>query len=116
MFSIVTSSFFFQAVSGDDVSGDPTPAPAIGHCIWYGECGSAEGSSEKKLNCEYDGPAKPMEDPEGLELLLDLCPQFNHTAAGNGYCPRSQSRGFEQTEINSSTLKESKSAIMKQKN
>ena len=72
-------SFLFQTVSGD-----PTPAPPIGHCIWYGECGHVEKVEDKKLNCEYTGPAKPMEK-DGLELLTQLCPQFvNHSATGNG--------------------------------
>lgn len=38
------------------------------HCIWYGECGNSTVVEEKKLNCNYTGPPKPLPD-EGLELL-----------------------------------------------
>ncbi|XP_056327122.1 NPC intracellular cholesterol transporter 1 [Danio aesculapii] len=43
------------------------------HCIWYGECGNSPLHPEKKLNCNYTGPAVPLPE-EGQELLQELCP------------------------------------------
>ncbi|KAL1279958.1 hypothetical protein QQF64_014558 [Cirrhinus molitorella] len=44
------------------------------HCIWYGECGNSTKVQEKKLNCNYTGPPKPLPDIEGQDLLQELCP------------------------------------------
>ncbi|XP_072525289.1 NPC intracellular cholesterol transporter 1 [Salminus brasiliensis] len=43
------------------------------HCIWYGECGNSVTVSEKKYNCNYTGPPKPLPE-DGREILLSLCP------------------------------------------
>lgn len=43
------------------------------HCVWYGECGKAEG--EKRYNCEYLGPPIPLPEA-GHELLQQLCPSL----------------------------------------
>ncbi|XP_021364302.1 Niemann-Pick C1 protein-like [Mizuhopecten yessoensis] len=45
-----------------------------GHCIWYGEC--QDVTPRGKLNCVYNGPAKPMTDPKALSRLLQYCPQL----------------------------------------
>lgn len=38
------------------------------HCVWYGECGKVEKHPEKKYNCNYTGPPKPLPS-EGYDLL-----------------------------------------------
>ncbi|XP_036411674.1 NPC intracellular cholesterol transporter 1 [Colossoma macropomum] len=43
------------------------------HCIWYGECGNSTVLPEKKYNCNYTGPPKPL-PKDGQDLLLELCP------------------------------------------
>ncbi|KAM5157084.1 NPC intracellular cholesterol transporter 1 [Mantella aurantiaca] len=43
------------------------------HCVWYGECGKAEG--DKRYNCEYLGPPIPLPEA-GHELLQQLCPSL----------------------------------------
>nr|DBA24360.1 TPA: hypothetical protein GDO54_012030 [Pyxicephalus adspersus] len=43
------------------------------HCVWYGECGEAEGG--KRYNCEYLGPPIPLPE-EGHDLLQQLCPSL----------------------------------------
>ena len=42
--------------------------------MWYGQCGTDGGHPPKAQNCLYNGPAKPLTDPEGLALLKDHCP------------------------------------------
>ncbi|EGV93491.1 Niemann-Pick C1 protein, partial [Cricetulus griseus] len=42
-------------------------------CVWYGECGIAFG--DKKYNCKYSGPPKPL-PKDGNDLLQELCPGF----------------------------------------
>ena len=44
-----------------------------GHCSWYGECGS---SPSGKYNCLYTGPAKPMTNQTGLNILKTYCPDL----------------------------------------
>lgn len=44
-----------------------------GHCIWYGECYLA-GSNSK--NCVYNDTAKPLNDEEAEDIMLDLCPHI----------------------------------------
>ncbi|XP_062844133.1 NPC intracellular cholesterol transporter 1 [Trichomycterus rosablanca] len=43
------------------------------HCIWYGECGNSTILPEKKYNCNYTGPPKPL-PKDGQDLLMELCP------------------------------------------
>ncbi|MCI4390967.1 hypothetical protein PGIGA_G00129000 [Pangasianodon gigas] len=43
------------------------------HCIWYGECGNSTLLPDKKYNCNYTGPPKPL-PKDGQDLLLELCP------------------------------------------
>ncbi|XP_017351116.1 NPC intracellular cholesterol transporter 1 [Ictalurus punctatus] len=43
------------------------------HCIWYGECGTSAHVPDKKYNCNYTGPPKPL-PKDGQGLLLELCP------------------------------------------
>ncbi|XP_037313117.2 NPC intracellular cholesterol transporter 1 [Pungitius pungitius] len=45
-------------------------------CVWYGECGDSKIVG-KKYNCNYTGPPKPV-DPEGYELLAELCPGYDY--------------------------------------
>ena len=42
------------------------------HCVWYGECGASEKVPEKKYNCNYTGPALPLQS-EGYPLLKVSC-------------------------------------------
>lgn len=44
-----------------------------GRCSMYGEC--QEGPTGN-LNCVYDGPPKPMNESEGLEILRTYCPNI----------------------------------------
>ncbi|KAJ8322225.1 hypothetical protein KUTeg_000696 [Tegillarca granosa] len=44
-----------------------------GHCVWYGECGK---SATGKLNCFYNGTAKPLTDPDAIDILKTLCPDL----------------------------------------
>ncbi|XP_072220630.1 NPC intracellular cholesterol transporter 1 [Leuresthes tenuis] len=46
------------------------------HCVWYSECGASE-IPEKKYNCNYTGPALPLQ-AEGYPLLKELCPGFDY--------------------------------------
>ncbi|XP_017557987.1 NPC intracellular cholesterol transporter 1 [Pygocentrus nattereri] len=43
------------------------------HCIWYGECSNSTILPEKKYNCNYTGPPKPL-PKDGQGLLQELCP------------------------------------------
>ncbi|XP_072296982.1 NPC intracellular cholesterol transporter 1 [Eucyclogobius newberryi] len=47
------------------------------HCVWYGECDPSVKVPDKKYNCNYTGPPKPLE-PEGYELLMELCPDLDY--------------------------------------
>ncbi|KAM4552286.1 NPC intracellular cholesterol transporter 1 [Odontesthes bonariensis] len=47
------------------------------HCVWYGECGASVKVPEKKYNCNYTGPARPLQS-EGYPLLKELCPGFDY--------------------------------------
>ncbi|XP_076084000.1 NPC intracellular cholesterol transporter 1-like isoform X2 [Mytilus galloprovincialis] len=47
-----------------------------GQCSMYGDCGPAEAGSSKHLNCKYNGPAKPLTDPDGLKILETYCPEL----------------------------------------
>jgi len=49
-----------------------------GHCIWYGEC----PKDNHKLNCYYNGPAKPL-SASAADILIELCPMLN---IGPGKC------------------------------
>lgn len=44
-----------------------------GQCIWYGEC---KDTPSGKINCEYHGPPKVMEDPAGMDILRTYCPDL----------------------------------------
>uniref|UniRef100_A0A8C6V3J7 Niemann-Pick disease, type C1 n=1 Tax=Neogobius melanostomus TaxID=47308 RepID=A0A8C6V3J7_9GOBI len=50
---------------------------AADHCVWYGECGPSKQVPDKKYNCNYTGPPKPLE-AEGHELLTELCPGLDY--------------------------------------
>ncbi|XP_057713324.1 NPC intracellular cholesterol transporter 1 [Corythoichthys intestinalis] len=43
------------------------------HCVWYGEC----AQFGKKYNCNYTGAPISL-DPEGYELITELCPGYNY--------------------------------------
>lgn len=47
---------------------------AAGQCIWYGQCG--DGYNNKPTNCVYNGTAKPLNDPEALQILQKNCPEL----------------------------------------
>uniref|UniRef100_A0A3Q1FYK2 Niemann-Pick disease, type C1 n=1 Tax=Acanthochromis polyacanthus TaxID=80966 RepID=A0A3Q1FYK2_9TELE len=47
------------------------------HCVWYGECGASIKVPEKKYNCDYTGPPKPL-DSEDYQLLTELCPGYDY--------------------------------------
>uniref|UniRef100_A0A3Q2Z477 Niemann-Pick disease, type C1 n=1 Tax=Hippocampus comes TaxID=109280 RepID=A0A3Q2Z477_HIPCM len=47
------------------------------HCVWYGECAESDKVPGKKYNCNYTGTPKPL-DPEGYDLLLELCPGYDY--------------------------------------
>lgn len=38
------------------------------HCVWYGECGESIKVPGKKYNCNYTGPAVPL-NATGYDLL-----------------------------------------------
>ena len=48
-----------------------------GYCMWYGQCGK-NPSTNKHINCLYNGPAKPVDGPKSREILFELCPEFAH--------------------------------------
>ncbi|OWR54329.1 niemann-Pick C1 protein, partial [Danaus plexippus plexippus] len=56
-------------------------ASAEGHCIWYGVC--SQPTDIKKLNCLYNGTAKPIEDGTARQTLEKFCPDI---AAGDVSC------------------------------
>ncbi|XP_068736144.1 NPC intracellular cholesterol transporter 1-like isoform X1 [Montipora capricornis] len=43
-----------------------------GYCVWYGQC----TNGTKPKNCFYNGPAKELKDPEGVQLLNSICPEL----------------------------------------
>ncbi|CAB4020925.1 Niemann-Pick C1 [Paramuricea clavata] len=45
--------------------------------MWYGQCGM-NPSTNKPINCLYNGPAKPVDGPKSREILFELCPEFAH--------------------------------------
>lgn len=53
-----------------------------GHCIWYDECGR---SATGKLNCYYNGTAKPLMDPDAIDILKTLCPDLYQKVSGGKY-------------------------------
>ena len=44
-----------------------------GKCSMYGECMAGPTGN---LNCEYNGPPRPMNDSEGLDILRTYCPNL----------------------------------------
>ena len=61
-------SFGLQVKSQDD----PVKNHTKGYCVWYDQC--TTGPHAK--NCLYNGPAKNLDDPEGVELLNNMCPEL----------------------------------------
>ena len=51
---------------------DPVKNHTKGYCVWYGQC--TTGSHAK--NCLYNGPAKNLNDSEGVAILNSLCPEL----------------------------------------
>ncbi|XP_056267221.1 NPC intracellular cholesterol transporter 1 [Pseudoliparis swirei] len=47
------------------------------HCVWYGECGESIKVPGKKYNCNYTGPAVPL-NATGYDLLTELCPGYDY--------------------------------------
>ncbi|XP_077471971.1 NPC intracellular cholesterol transporter 1 [Stigmatopora argus] len=47
------------------------------HCVWYGECAPSPLVPTKNYNCNYTGAAISL-DPEGYELLAELCPGYDY--------------------------------------
>ena len=45
---------------------------AKGYCIWYDQC----PTGGEQLNCFYNGPAKNLTDPKGVQILNKLCPEL----------------------------------------
>jgi Niemann-Pick C1 protein len=43
--------------------------------MWYGQCG-INPLTNKCMNCLYNGPAKPVDDPGSREILALLCPEL----------------------------------------
>ena len=59
------------------------------NCIWYGECGNS--MNDGKYNCEYSGPALPLEnDPELHELYKSICPHLYQGNETKTCCDRAQ--------------------------
>ena len=50
-----------------------------GHCVWYGQCGESS-TTQKELNCYYNGTAKRVLDEQNGQKLLaglqTLCPNI----------------------------------------
>ncbi|XP_077999755.1 NPC intracellular cholesterol transporter 1-like [Glandiceps talaboti] len=53
-----------------------------GYCMWYSECGISP-ETNKTVPCHYNGPAIRLEEPLGLGILAELCPQYYEE--GNSY-------------------------------
>ncbi|KAK7790449.1 hypothetical protein R5R35_009492 [Gryllus longicercus] len=55
-----------------------TTAALVGepaHCVWYGQC-QKDPVTGHSLNCQYDGPPKPLTDPDGIAVLEKWCPHM----------------------------------------
>ncbi|XP_034834594.1 NPC intracellular cholesterol transporter 1 isoform X1 [Maniola hyperantus] len=60
-------------------------ASAEGHCIWYGVCSN---STSKQKNCQYEGPAKPIQQGDAMKTLQMYCPDI--AAGGVSCCDENQ--------------------------
>lgn len=66
----------FQVHAATDNTSTGRTDPPEGHCIWYGQC----NKDPLAQNCYYEGPAKPLNDTKGLEILKRLCPDISPDA------------------------------------
>ncbi|XP_038051413.1 NPC intracellular cholesterol transporter 1-like [Patiria miniata] len=64
-----------------------------GYCIMYRQCGIRD-IPEHKLNCYYNQPAPELDDPEGLEILKQLCPHLVKENKTLACCDVDQLRTF----------------------
>ena len=51
---------------------DPVKNHTKGYCVWYDQCTPAPEAK----NCFYNGPAKNLNDSQGLKILIDICPEL----------------------------------------
>lgn len=54
------------------VNGDIVQNHTKGYCVWYDQC----TTEDKAKNCLYNGPAKNLTSPEGVQILNSLCPEL----------------------------------------
>lgn len=54
------------------VNGDIVKNHTKGYCVWYDQC----TTGTKAKNCLYNGPAKNLTNPEGVQILNSLCPEL----------------------------------------
>ena len=59
--------FWFQVKSQDPVKNHTK-----GYCVWYDQC----TPGPKAMNCFYNGPAKNLNNSQGLKILNDICPEL----------------------------------------
>ncbi|XP_033109697.1 NPC intracellular cholesterol transporter 1-like [Anneissia japonica] len=72
----------------------PEVVHEAGRCIWYDQCGK-HPQTGKAVNCFYNGLAKPMMDPEGLDILKELCPWLMTSEHPLTCCSTSQLQTFQ---------------------
>ena len=61
-------SVLFQVNSYGDIVKNHTK----GYCVWYDQC----TTGDKPKNCLYNGPAKNLTNPKGVQILNNLCPEL----------------------------------------
>ena len=61
-------SVLFQVNSYGDIIKNHTK----GYCVWYDQC----TTGDKPKNCLYNGPAKNLTNPKGVQILNSLCPEL----------------------------------------
>lgn len=64
-----------QALAAAENTSTSRIDPSDGHCIWYGQC-----SVDSNQNCNYTGPAKPLTDTKGRDILKKWCPDISPDA------------------------------------
>ena len=63
---VLASLILFQ------VNGDIVKNHTKGYCVWYDQC----TTGDKPMNCLYNGPAKNLTNPKGVQILNSLCPEL----------------------------------------
>ncbi|XP_031351327.1 NPC intracellular cholesterol transporter 1 isoform X1 [Photinus pyralis] len=78
IYLILLSGFIIEQVLTAESNASTSRSEGNYHCIWYGQCNR---KGQVLQNCPYEGPAKTLDDRDGLEVLSRRCP---HLLTNNG--------------------------------